>query len=107
MPEVNDVQSRVNRTEVHSIVTPGSKVEIHQALEQAMQLDVPVSIAGGRHSMGGQQFGSGTMLLDMKQYNAVIEFDRINGLIEVESGIMWPQLIQYLHENQDLSLIHI
>ena len=101
MPEVNDVQSRVNRTEVHSIVMPGSEVEIHQALEQAMLLDVPVSIAGGRHSMGGQQFGSGTMLLDMKQYNAVIEFDRINGLIEVESGIMWPQLIQYLHENQD------
>ncbi len=100
MPEVNDVQSRVNRTEVHSIVMPGSEVEIHQALEQAMQLDVPVSIAGGRHSMGGQQFGSGTMLLDMKQYNAVIGFDRINGLIEVESGIMWPELIRYLHENQ-------
>ncbi|MCH2134192.1 MAG: FAD-binding oxidoreductase [Phycisphaerales bacterium] len=101
MPEVNDVQSRVNRTEVHSIVQPASEAEIHQALQQAVKLDVPVSIAGGRHSMGGQQFGTGTLLLDMQQYSGVVHFDRANGLIEVESGIMWPQLIQYLHENQD------
>ena len=101
MPEVNDVQSRVNQTRVHSIVNPVSEQEIHQAIEEAARLDLSVSIAGGRHSMGTQQFGTDTILLDMRDYQSIVHFDRINGLIEVESGIMWPQLINYLHANQD------
>ena len=30
----------------------------------------------------------------------IVEFDRRNGLIEVEGGIMWPELIGYLHADQ-------
>lgn len=101
MPEVNDVQSRLNRTQVHSIVAPKSDAEVLRAIEHASELDLPISVAGGRHSMGGQQFATDSVLLDMREYNGIVEFDRDKGLIEVESGIMWPQLIQYLHENQD------
>jgi FAD/FMN-containing dehydrogenase len=101
MPEVNDVQSRVNRTEVHSIVVPHAEAEIRAAIAEAAKLDLPMSIAGGRHSMGGQQFGTGAILLDMREYKSIVEFDRTEGTIEVESGIMWPDLIHYLHDNQD------
>ncbi|MBM62219.1 MAG: hypothetical protein CL484_04650 [Acidobacteria bacterium] len=101
MPEVNDAQSQLNATHVHSIVVPHSEAEITQAIERASALDLQVSVSGGRHSMGGQQFGTDTILLDMRAYKAVVHFDRERGLIEVESGLMWPELIGYLHTNQD------
>lgn len=47
--------------------------------------------------MGGQQFGAGTVLIDIRGLNKVLRLDRERGIIEVESGIEWPELIdQYL-----------
>ena len=51
--------------------------------------------------MGGQQFGTNTILLDMRAYKAIVHFDREPELIEVESGLMWPELIGHLHTSQD------
>ena len=100
MLEVNDRQSQLNRTLVAQIARPKSVDEIGALIIEAKASGRAVSIAGGRHAMGGQQFGQGTLLLDMSAFNRVIAFDRSNGLIEVESGIMWPQLIDYLHAEQ-------
>ena len=57
-------------------------------------------MAGGRHSMGGQQFGT-EPCISIFGMDRIVGFDRRNGLIEVEGGIMWPELIGYLHANQD------
>jgi len=43
--------------------------------------------------MGGQQFGTNNVLVDMTRMNRVLHFDKQRGLLEVESGIEWPQLI--------------
>ena len=54
--------------------------------------------------MGGQQFGAGTILLDARPLNKMLSFDLDAGLLEVEAGIEWPQLIQhYLREQEDRS----
>src|SRR5262245_24135772 len=58
--EVNDVQSQLNRTHVSRIVKPRSLDDIQAALRLAQSENRSVSVAGGRHSMGGQQFGSDT-----------------------------------------------
>jgi len=50
--------------------------------------------------MGGQQFGSETILLDMRSLNRVLGFDRDRGLIDVEAGIEWPELMRWLLEAQ-------
>jgi len=50
--------------------------------------------------MGGQQFGSDTILLDMTRFNRILNFDTDRGTIEVEGGIEWPELIDYLHGQQ-------
>lgn len=101
MPEVNDAQSRLNLTHVKSILSPRSEEEISRAILNAAEAGDAISIAGGRHSMGGQQFGTGTVHLDLRGMDRIVAFDRRNGLIEVEGGIMWPELIGYLHANQD------
>ncbi len=100
MPVVNDIQSQLNRTQVHSIVIPRTEEEILEALRRAEQLDLAISVAGGQHSMGGQQFGTGTILLDLREFNAIVDFDREQGLLTMQSGLMWPDLIAYLHSEQ-------
>jgi FAD/FMN-containing dehydrogenase len=98
--EVNDVQSQLNTTRVNRIVQPTSVEAIQAALRDAQRESRPLSLAGGRHAMGGQQFGRDTILLDMRQFNRVVSFDRSRGRIEVEAGIEWPELIEYLHGEQ-------
>lgn len=44
--------------------------------------------------MGGQQFLSGGTLLDMRRLNRVRGFDSERGLLEVEAGIQWPDVIR-------------
>ena len=101
MPEVNDAQSRLNPTYVKSVLSPRSEEEVRKAILTAAEAGDSISMAGGRHSMGGQQFGTGTVHLDLREMDRIVAFDRRNGLIEVEGGIMWPELIGYLHANQD------
>jgi FAD/FMN-containing dehydrogenase len=50
--------------------------------------------------MGGQQFAEGATLIDMSGLARVLEFDRVNGEIEVEAGIQWPALYKYLTGDQ-------
>jgi len=44
--------------------------------------------------MGGQQFGADTLLIDIRKLNCVLHLDRQRGILEVESGIEWPELIE-------------
>ena len=98
--EVNDVQSQLNATRVRRILTPRSIDEIRAALGDARREGRAVSVAGGRHAMGGQQFGRDTILIDTTQLNRVVSFDKESGHIEVEAGIQWPELIDYLQREQ-------
>ena len=43
--------------------------------------------------MGGQQFGTGALLIDIRKMNRLIGLDRQRGVLEVGSGIEWPELI--------------
>jgi FAD/FMN-containing dehydrogenase len=97
---VNDVQSQLNPTRVHRIVTPMSIEDVQAGLRAAAREGRAVSVAGGRHSMGGQQFGTDTLLFDMKPFKRVLHFDQGKGQIKVEAGIEWPELIEYLQREQ-------
>ena len=97
---VNDIHSQLNTTEVHRIVQPATVAEIQAAVVAAAAEGRAVSIAAGRHAMGGQQFGEGTVLLDMNRFNRVIAFDAEAGIVEVEAGIQWPELIAHMLDAQ-------
>jgi FAD/FMN-containing dehydrogenase len=97
---VNDVHSHLNSTRVHAIVRPESIDALQSAVRAARRNGRAVSVAGGRHAMGGQQFATGSTMIDMNGLTRVIEFDRIGGEIEVEAGIQWPELYQYLTQTQ-------
>lgn len=96
MSVVNDVHSRLNETEVDAVVPVDSLESIGTALDLARSRRRPVSIAGGRHAMGGQQFCSGGVVLDTRPLSRVLSIDDERGLVEVEAGIQWPELVDAL-----------
>ena len=93
---VNDVHSRLNETRVARIATPVSVQEVQEIVAQARREGRAISIAGGRHAMGGQQFGTDTVLLDTSRLNRVVAFDEKNGFLTVQAGIRWPELLDHL-----------
>ena len=97
---LNDIHSQLNETAVERVIPIDSIEGLRAAIGRARRDGQSVSIAGGRHAMGGQQFGAGTMNLDMRPFARVIRFDREAGLVEVESGIQWPSLIDELNRRQ-------
>lgn len=98
---VNDVQSQLNRTRVESILEPRSLDEVQSLVRRARRDGKVVTVSGSRHCMGGQQFGSEAVLFDMRQLDRVLDFDRDEGLIEVEAGIQWPALMEFLRKERD------
>lgn len=92
---VNDVHSQLNSTHVSSILRPRSTEELTEMLSLISAHGRKASIAGNRHAMGGQQFGSATDLIDITALDRILSFDRSTGVLEVEGGITWPSIIEY------------
>lgn len=98
--ELNDLHSKLNPTFHAEILVPKSIQEIQTIVRQAKQEGKAISIHGGKHAMGGQQFGTGTIALNMSSFNKVLGLDSKHGIVEVESGIEWPDLVAWLQKNQ-------
>ena len=97
---VNDVHSQLNSTRVFKIVEPTNVEGIRGAFKLARTEEKPVCVAGSRHAMGTQQFATDGILVDTRKMAKVLKFDAEHGLIEVEAGIQWPNLYDYLITEQ-------
>lgn len=98
---VNDVHSQLNRTRVDRVIFADSLSAIQAAIAIARRDKQSLSIAGGRHAMGAQQFATNAILLDTTRFNRVLGLDPQRGTVEVEAGIQWPQLIEHLLRAQE------
>ena len=90
---LNDVHARLNPAVPALQRRPDSLVALRSSVEQARRRGLGISIAGGRHAMGGQQFLQGGMALDMRGMNRILDFDQDAGLITVEAGASCSALI--------------
>jgi FAD/FMN-containing dehydrogenase len=82
------------------VFKPQSAEQLADILLSASQQGRTLSLAGKRHAMGGQQFGTDTDLIDVTSFNKIISMDKHGGIIEVESGIIWPSIINYCWNEQ-------
>ena len=97
---VNDVHAQLSSTLVFKIVEPDSLDEVRGAFKLARSEERAICIAGGRHSMGVQPFGADGVLIDTRKLSRVIDFDAERGMIEVEAGVQWPRLYEFLLSGQ-------
>ena len=100
MPTLNDIHSQLNETAMRRVVTPRTATEVQQAVAAIREHGGRLSIAGGRHAMGGQQFLDGGVLLDASGLNRILELDGERGLVRVEAGIVWSDLVRGLRDMQ-------
>jgi FAD/FMN-containing dehydrogenase len=85
---VNDV-SRLNPIEVSEIIAPATTGEIVEAVRANAG---PVSIGGGRYSMGGQTATERALQIDMRGFNRILAFDPAARTITVQAGATWRQI---------------
>ena len=93
---LNDVQSALNPTRVRRVVRPTRVEEVAEAVLEAGAEDAVVSVSGSRHSMGGQQFATDGVHLDLTAMNRLIGLDAERGIVDVEAGIEWAGLLDQL-----------
>ncbi len=95
---VNDITG-LNPIEVERVLAP---TELQQIIDAARQHAGPISIGGGRYSMGGQTASAGALQLDMRDFDQVLEFSAERREIRVQSGITWREILEYI-DPHDLS----
>ena len=89
---VNDV-TQLNPIRVHQVITPTTLGEIVDAVRSHSG---PISIGGGRYSMGGQTATEGALQIDMRNFDRVVRFSKENKEITVQAGITWRKLQEYI-----------
>jgi FAD/FMN-containing dehydrogenase len=92
---INDA-SCLNRTAIYGIVQVRNVDDLKNALQFAKDNRLKVSIAGVRHSMGGQAFFKNALVLDMTRFNAM-SLDEGAKVLTVQSGATWHDIQSYLH----------
>jgi FAD/FMN-containing dehydrogenase len=96
--ELNDVHSQLNATTLAHIERPASLAELVAIVKRARTEGAHISIAGGRHAMGGQQFLPGGTHIDMTGLTQVLATDSLRGLLHIEAGADWPAIIAASHK---------
>ncbi|MEP7219106.1 MAG: FAD-binding protein, partial [Bacteroidota bacterium] len=96
---ISDVTGLVS-VEVAGTLRPATVPELRAAVAESSG---PISIGGGRFSMGGQIASPGSLHIDMRGLNAVIEFAPRERRIRVQAGIRWCDIQRFL-DPHDLSV---
>ncbi|MCH1912622.1 FAD-binding oxidoreductase [Leptospira noguchii] len=88
-PEVVNDVTQINPIRVNRVVTPTTLGDIQELIKNHSG---PISIGGGRFSMGGQIATENALFIDTREFNKILSFDPRTKLITVESGITWRKL---------------
>jgi FAD/FMN-containing dehydrogenase len=82
-------------------VMPEDPTEAEPALRalllRAKEADLPVAIAGARHSQGGQAFAPGGIVVDMRLHRGMA-LDAKARVLTVKAGTRWKEVLPYLHQ---------
>jgi FAD/FMN-containing dehydrogenase len=85
---INDV-TRLNPIHIGTEIQPSSIEEIIKAIQSTTG---PISIGGGRFSMGGQTGYENSLHIDMRKFNRVLKLDTATKQVAVQAGIVWRDL---------------
>lgn len=96
---VNDVTG-MTPVEMSSVIQPESTEEVAKLVKHTTG---PISIAGGKYSMGGQTAVQNGVQIDTQKLNHVIAFDPEQKLLTTEAGANWRQ-VQELIDPYGLSV---
>lgn len=85
---LNDI-TQINPIQVNKIIKPKTVNEIVYAIKSTTG---PISIGGGKYSMGGQTAFENSLHIDMRSFNKIINIDKTKKQITVQAGIRWSAI---------------
>jgi FAD/FMN-containing dehydrogenase len=94
---INDA-SHLNQTAIYGVVRPKNEDDIRNAVAFARDNNLKITSAGQQHSMGGQSFSHGGIVLDLRDFNR-IQLDKDRRIVNVQSGVRWWQLQKALDKD--------
>jgi FAD/FMN-containing dehydrogenase/uncharacterized membrane protein YhaH (DUF805 family) len=89
---VDDV-TQINPIIVNSATRPETISELQQIIKD---IKGPISIGGGRFSMGGQTASAGSSHIDMRSLNKIIDFSGSDKIIKVQAGTRWCDIQSFI-----------
>ena len=92
---INDA-SCLNKTEIYGVVEVRSVEDIAKTLRFARDNKLSITTAGVRHSMGGQAFRKGGIVLDMRGFNRIVLNESARS-VTVQPGATWHDIQNVLH----------
>ena len=104
MPLLNDVQSRLNATEMLRVLRPTRPGEVGEAVAASASRGVVLCPAGALHSMGGQQLAKGGVSISSSGLNEIGPLDPDSQTVWAQTGVSWPNLVRWLLNRQRDSL---
>lgn len=82
----------------HTIIHVTSEKNVLDAIATAKKQKRPLTIAGRRHSMGGQTLLNGALLLNMLPYNRIF-YDPQTKILKAQAGAIWKDIQNLLDQN--------
>ncbi len=83
--------SHLNKTAIYGVVKISTDDDVRNALQFARDHKLKITCAGQQHSMGGQTFTHGGLILDFRNFNS-ITIDKEHKTANVRTGARWWQL---------------
>lgn len=95
-PAVEDA-GRLLPAQVKTIERADGEQTLKKIVQEANRTGTQLTIAGMQHSQGGQTYYPGAVMIDMKPFNNVIDFDPEEKWITVQSGATWDDIQRYIN----------
>lgn len=89
---VNDV-TRLNPVRVRAVARPTSVEEVQAAIRQWTG---PISVGGGRFSMGGQTASPDSLHIDLRSLDRILEFRPVERRLRVQAGVRWCDIQRFI-----------
>jgi decaprenylphospho-beta-D-ribofuranose 2-oxidase len=71
--------------------------QLRALLKEAKEKNLKVSIAGSRHSQGGQTWTDGGLVLDMKGFDRMLSLDEKARTLTAQAGATWDDVQRYIN----------
>ncbi|MFC4411628.1 FAD-binding protein [Chungangia koreensis] len=79
-------------TKIKQVHRATSEEKMQNWLKNAIDQDEKISVAGMQHSQGGHTYYPNATVVDMKNYDRILEYDPNEKTITVQSGATWEDI---------------
>lgn len=84
-------------TKVKEIHSATSEAELQSLVKESINNNEKISVAGMQHSQGGQTYYPNGVVIDMKKYNKILDYNPHEKMITVQSGTTWEDIQQKIN----------